>query len=411
MAKEHVVNYRDENGKECLLDLNNGHVYDKAGNQYAKWSVKDDSKTQDNLAMLADYCSDYSRGEISRASRSRVGKSELMTALSASSAEGLTNLDLGVGDVHIPSALPNYASGYRNEAPMADMFAPPLLTAMQSDKFWQFDKLDAFQRALPQVGAPAGTVPEIPVRIANSTFSAVEYAIGGFVSTQVEAAQDAALRIRQATAKRVMNALIIEREIRVSTIATTSGSWDSSLVAAVAAKWNGGATSDPVADVHTRQEKSWGAVTGMIMNERVYHAFIRNAAVQKFFTYKSSAKAIPNAAEVSALLELPPIYVAKMRYATGTNTQDYIWPDSVVLVRQPDQVPPTTQDDVATAYTFRWNAVSKVGDGTASGGFYVREFFNQNRGSMGGSQIVVLMHDHEVMTSKFVGGLLTGAFA
>ena len=101
---------------------------------------------------------------------------------------------------------------------------------------------------------------------------------------------------------------------------------------------------------------------------------------------------------------------AEMRYLDSSGNYSYIWGNHVVFIRQPNQMPPTTQDDIATAYTFRWNfAAGKVPDGVFSGGFMVREFFNQIRGSAGGNQLVMLMHDDEVMTSKYVGGLLLNA--
>ena len=167
-------------------------------------------------------------------------------------------MDLGNADVHQAAATPGYAAGYRNEAPMADMFAPPLIRTKPSDKFYTFAKEDAFQRATPIVGATSAQVAEISPRLANATFNTIEYALGGFVGTQLEAAADAALRIRQATVTRVLNALMIEREIRVAALATTAANWDTTVVAtlAAAAKWNGGVSSDPIADIHARAEAS-----------------------------------------------------------------------------------------------------------------------------------------------------------
>jgi hypothetical protein len=123
---------------------------------------------------------------------------------------------------------------------------------------------------------------------------------------------------------------------------------------------------------------------------------------------------------MSSLLELPPIYVARMKtLAAFGGAVSYIWGNNVVLVRQPEQMPPTSQDDIASSYTFRWNATAP--DGTtqglagaqgfaSSGGFDIRRFFNQVRGTMGGSQLVCIHHDAEVQTSQFVGGLLVNAY-
>ena len=45
---------------------------------------------------------------------------------------------------------------------------------------------------------------------------------------------------------------------------------------------------------------------------------------------------------------------------------------------------------------------------SSSGGFIVREFYNQIEGTMGGTMLVIIMHDTEVQTSSYVGGLITG---
>jgi hypothetical protein len=200
--------------------------------------------------------------------------------------------------------------------------------------------------------------------------------------------------------------------MRVAALVGASGSWNAINVVTLGAtfNWNGGSASDPIKDIHTRMEQSLGEVSGIVMSEPLWHAFQRSAAVQKYFVYKNSASPLPDVSQMQAILQLPPIYVGRMKVKSpSTGALSYIWGNSVILIRQPDQMPPTTQDDVASAYTFRWNG-SGVQDGQASGGFIVREFFNQVRGSQGGTQIVILHHDAEVQTSGYVGGLLLAAY-
>ena len=235
--------------------------------------------------------------------------------------------------------------------------------------------------------------------------------LGGWVGTQLEAAADAPLRIRQATMTRVLNALLIEREIRVATAVTTASTWDSTVVTTLGAtaKWDGGSSSDPVNDLLTQLRASWGRVTGVAMSRRTYDAFSTNAAVLKYFAYKDNAAPRPDAGQMSALLQLPPIYVSDMQYIDTTGNRSYIWGNNVALIRLPEQIPPTTQDDVASNLTFRWNGVD-VTDGQAANGFIVREYYVQDRGSMGGNKVVLIQHDIEQQTSKFAGGLIVGAW-
>lgn len=413
MAKSHVIDYKDGSGRAFKLDINNGHVYDASGAEVTKLSVMDRTQDQTRAAILADYCAEFSAANLALASSN--GDREQAKAIFSSARESSIRMDLGTGDVHQAASLPNYAAGYANAPPMADVVSPALLVPKPSDKYYTFAKEDAFQTANPSVGAPGGQVAEISPRLSNATFTTVEYALGGFVSSQIEAAADAPLKIRQATARRIMQALMLNRELRVSTMLTTAANWASANVgdltaAGAAYKWNAGASSDPVNDLMDRMEASWGECSGILMPFPVYNAFVRNNAVRAFYAYKNNASPIPGPAEISALLQLPPIYVAKMQAMSSSTAKSYIWGNDVVLFRQPPQMPPASQDDVATSYTFRWSQSGSQDASQSSGGFIVREFFNQNRGSQGGNMMVVIHQDVETMTSTYVGGVIKGAY-
>lgn len=403
----------------ALKLASDGRLYDDKGNQVAKWECRDDERNEE-LAKYASRLSAYGGVASARQAKhelaSETSKALAMRWEEVLSRKGIDDdrpitMDLGPGDVHIPSAMPNFASGYRNEPPMADLACPVLLANKEVDSFFQFAKEDAFQRATPIGAAGGAQVAEIAPRLSTSQYQTRERALGGYVSTQLEANADAPLRLLQATTKRVMNALILEREMRVQALLRTSGNWDSSVVSTLGSgfQWDGGPSSDPVKDIHARLEASWGGVTGIFMSEKVWHAFVRNPAVRGYYAFKNDTAPVPKASDISAILDLPPIYVSKMKYITSSGTLDYVWGGDVVLVRQPDEMPPTSQEDVATAYTFRWN-VQNPKDGVANGGFIIRQYWNQHRGSMGGLQVVVVHHDAEMFTSKFVGGLIQNAY-
>lgn len=421
MAKEHVVSYRDvsadgKTSRAVNLDLNNGYVYDEAGNQISTWQPRSGEMT----GMLADYAADQFLDVCANAAGSGI----VLNAKEAGRSEALArsirmrgwdgkghNLDMAPADVHVPALIPGYASGYRNEAPIADMYAPPILVPAQQGLYYEFDKKDAFQRAAPTVGASDASVAEVTPRFAKSSYLTQMYALGGYVPVEVDANADPQLRLRQATMRRVVNALVLEREIRVASLATTAGNWDASVVTTLGAsfKWNGGGSADPILDLQTRIEASWGATSALFMSERTYNAFARTAAVQKFFASKSTAAPIPDPGQMSALLRLPPIYVGSMRYINNLGNLVYVWGDDVVLARHPEEMPPTNQDDVASAVTFRWNQATGP-DGTSSNGMIVREFFDPSRGAQGGHKIVLVHHDIEKQTSRFVGGLIKSAY-
>ena len=160
MAKENVVSHKDvgADGKtrEVLLDVNNGYVYDKAGNQIERWQPT----SNEHSAMLADFASAELLEITASAAASAIhlnadhrGEAlEKARSIRMSGWEGRSvAMDIGTADVHIAAPLPNYASGYKNEQPIADMYAPAMLVDKQQNKYYEFDKKDAFQRTA-QIG-------------------------------------------------------------------------------------------------------------------------------------------------------------------------------------------------------------------------------------------------------------------
>lgn len=318
-------------------------------------------------------------------------------------------MDLGVADVHVNAALPNYAAGYKIAEGVADIASPPILVPKASDVFFTWDNTNDFKRKLANVTAPGAGVNEVNPTLSNTTYTTVPYGLGGFIPTEVQSNADSPLQPMKKMVQMVVDNLMLEREIRVETLMETSGNWNSGLVQTLAAgsQWNGGASSDPVANLHLAIEASYMPVTGIIWSEIVEHDFVRNPAVQKYVGFKADVDGIPTMAAFAAQLKLPPIYTAKMKYVTGGNLT-YVWGNHVVLIHEPRERPPTSQQDVASSYTFRWNG-GEAPDGSMSAGFLVRTYYDPKRGPRGGTELVVVHNDIEVMTSNLVGGLILNA--
>lgn len=420
-------------GQALQVDLKGGFIYDASGNTVAKASAVDSPTTQ----MIADgigerdvrrcaagvgsaLCFNADRREELR-ERAKDAWKQGYSRLLKERFDKTPNardpdkrlLDLGPSDVHQAAAMPNYAAGYSNDGFVADVIAPPILVNKPTDKYYTFAKEDAFQRATPIIGAAGAQVMEVQPRLANATYNTVEYALGGFVTTQLESMADAALKLRRAFALRIYKVLMIERELRVATMLTTSANFDSSVVTTIAAgsQWDGGASADPVKDVHTQVEKAWAEdLSGTLLNQQIFHNFQRNPAVQKYIAYKGNARPLPSDKEFGALLELPPFYQAKAKYINTSGALAYIWPSTnVAMFRMPSSMPPVDQSDVSTAVTFRWNDTSAP-DGRVSNGFVIREFYVQGRGSKGGFMQIMIHQDAEVVTSKFAAGLIVNAY-
>lgn len=393
------------------LDLDSGHVFDTAGNTIARMEVRDDWRTQ----MLANYAHDY---DLELSARSLATSNPVIAAQMLAARTGGADAPLlltdpivsGISDVHIKAALPNYASGYTNFTPMADVISPPLPVQKETDYYWEFQKEDAFQRGMGIQTAPGGAVNEIQPRLlGTSSYKVVPRALAAFVSTELEANADAPLKIRAAHMRRVVEAMKLEREIRVAAMLRTAASWNSATTITSGSQWNGGANSDPVKDIHTVLDSSYGEVTGIGLAGKTHRGYTRNPAVRGYFAYKDRVDGIPSPEVMQAQLRLPPFFVCEMRYIKSDGTLDFVWGPDVVLFRNPPEMPPTSQQDVATSYTFRW-VTPPTPDGTISGGFVVRQYFLQDRGPQGGTKIVCVNYDAEKLTSKYIGNLLVNAY-
>lgn len=321
-------------------------------------------------------------------------------------------MDLSPSDVHIPSAMPNYAGGYHLEEGVADIAMPIITTSKQSDYFFIWNSSNAFLPPAAAMNGPGAVAPEISPLLSKTQYNAVGYALASFIPTEIEANADSPLQPYSAASDLVGSKLRLIREMRAASQLTTAANFNSSNVVALAAgsQWNGGASSDPVANIQLIKERSAAKVTRIVMGGPVFHALQRNQAVRNYHFAKTNDPALPNPQELSRILELPPIVVAEMKYQNPSGGLSYVWPSvagslsSVVLLHEPAQNPPTDQRDNATGYTFRWTG-AKAPDGVVTGGFMVRSYYDQQRN---GRVIVFQHYDAEVVTGSILGGLLTG---
>lgn len=416
IPKGHVLLRDEKGGTPRLLDWNSGRVFTLDGTFLPSESL---TPAQDEMDIaLSDFAYSHAGSIMAHATGQRrmrlpEFKAGMMSdgkAVALRTGERVVTMDLGIADVHIDAALPNYAAGYRLMDPVADVAAPPIVVGKASDWFFTWDDVNAFRRVIPNGAGAGGSTPEVNPTKSNTQFATNPFALGAFVPTEVEVNADGSLRPFQKAVRRVMDALMLEREIRVATLLRTSGNWNANNVQSLNAstKWNGGGSADPVRNLLTAIEASAMSPTAIILSEQVANDFRTNSAVKSYIGFKDRDPALPDISEFSAILRLPRFVEAKMKYYASGTTFSYVWGGDVILVREPPEMPPTSQEDVSTAATFRWLG-GDAPDGTQQGGWLVRTFFLQDRGPRGGRKVVVAHNDIEKMTSGLVGGLIVGA--
>jgi hypothetical protein len=301
--------------------------------------------------------------------------------------------DLGMADVHVNAALTNYAAGYKLGASIADFVAPPVMVDKASNYYYTWDKDDALQGAHTQLVSEAAPIPEISPRLSSTLYTTVPYGLASFVPQGLSANADTPLNPRMAAISRIQNAMSIGREARAAA-ALMSASVFSGYTATIAAgaKWNGGATSNPLNDLLTAIENALMPITDVVMSQRVWHAFVQNPNVAKFGMYKDSDNMSPSA--LSALLKLPPITIGAMKVKSNTaGTYGYAWGNGCLLLHR-EAGPTVDQQSISTAKTFRW---VKGGMGVDSNGFRVRQWYDPAKGQDGGEYVAVVTN--EVITA------------
>lgn len=331
----------------------------------------------------------------------------------------LVKMDLGQADVHIDAALSGYAARYQQWDGIADSVAPVVPVEYASNKYYTWGQDDVFQNVEDLILGPGSAIKEVGGTLNTSTYSTLQYGLGTFIPTEIQANADPALKVEMAYTARVLDAIGLGREVRVASLVTTAGNWSGGYTTTLGAtaKWNGGSTSNPIQDLYTAIESSLTPVRAIAMSEQVWHDFVQNSQVQKYVANKIDAPPLPNAnagsysqisSQFSALLGLPPFLIGRMRKKTGASTYGYVWGNNVALLNNDGQIPMMTAP--STAKTFRWNgANSGVPDGSMQGGFLVRSFFDPKRGGRGSRIVVVTHNDAEAMTAVVAGGLIINA--
>jgi len=308
--------------------------------------------------------------------------------------------NISVADVHVDSTLSNYAAGYKLADSIIEDVAPTVLTAHSSDYYTTWDKEDAFQAAHSVLATENESLPEVSPRVSRTLFTTSPAGMCSFIGQGVIANADSPLNPRMAAISAIMNKMILNREVAGATT-LMSGTTFSGYTSNIAAgnKWNGGAGSDPVKDLLTAIEAAYMSITNIVMSEQVWHDFSTNPNVMKYGMYKPGDSITPQA--LSAILQLPPFLVGKMKYLPNTSATSlsYVWGAGCLLIHK--EVGPTiNQQSVSTAKTFRWN---KGGMGTDSNGFRTRTWFDPSRGQDGGEYVAVLSNEIVTATAPATG--------
>jgi hypothetical protein len=307
-------------------------------------------------------------------------------------------MDLAIGDVATARTIAEY--GVMVDGCVADVVSAPRLIPHDRGVWYVENTTDVVKVEADYTTSAGGSYPVANPQFTPTTFATVNYALGAKIPRRTMVNADWDLRAR--TLRFLIEALRIRRELRIAQAVTTTANWNAKnqiTVAAGVGKWNGGANSDPLADLFAGKAATAMPVTHMILPESVSPYFFApgaNNRVRDFVQAGGGESFMPKVLNAGAI------------YQTG-GVNGYVWapsnPVNVALVRISSD--PTM---VQTAQTFRWLGDSK--DGSRTEGVLVRTFFDPREEC---DWIVVTYNDFDTLLTTAsapppqVGSLIVGA--
>jgi len=311
-------------------------------------------------------------------------------------------LTLTPSDVHDPSELPEYLFGYKPFKYRGTEMCPVVPVDKDTDKFRVFSSDNAFEHVEVKASIQSAP-PEIDATSSLDDYTVVDRFIGGFIPTVTE--EQATYGVRTRTAARCADAIYLDMEIDITTLLGTNTNWNAAVRTAAGNVWTDETLGTPVTDVMTAIEKSYQEVTGLWLNEKAAHIFLRHPQTKDHMRqfYGDNPPPIGQGGVITdfQIPGLPPFHVIKSRYLSS-GTMTYCLGAVVVLISGPP-TPPTDGMEIMSAATFR----RKGANGT---GWETREWFVNGRGPRGGNMVVVSEASNHKFVSTYAGGIITGIY-
>lgn len=324
-------------------------------------------------------------------------------------------LAVSPSDVSIPEVVDTYLGGYTAPGNRADEGCPIVLNQKDVGKLRNYGLNNVYRRVQVETSKQAA-IPEVDAESELIDFQCVERALGSFIpQVTQDQSTEPLVDPRLAGARRIEQALALDRECRVWELLTTSGNWNADNVTTVGAgnKWNDAVNGNPIKDIQDLIEASAQIVTDVWFPLKVAHAFLRNQNVRDHMRMLLGDNA-PNASilgVVEARLQpvdfvipgLPPFHVVPGKVLNETTSKlDPIMGNHAVLTCTPNRQP-TDATEIFTAMTVRRR-------GSSGTGYISREVQLQTRGLEGGRLLIAGHAEDLVMTANNAGGLILNAW-
>lgn len=266
---------------------------------------------------------------------------------------------MGSRDLHIDAALTNVSVSYNPGWVIADIVAPIVPVAKESDKYYVWTR-DEILRTFDDLRADGSEANLISFKPSKDTYFCEEYALKiGITKREMDNA-DSALRLEISKTKFLKNSLLLSREKRVATLlrdAANYATWNKITLSGTS-QWNNGSyTGDPLAEIDTWinaiYQATWMFPNFIVMPYDVAVVFGANTKVIDRIKYTNnsliSSAWIPTIIRNMQVLTPGAIETTSAKGAATITTGAVWWKDVIMGIANNGQ----TMEALSQAYTFR----------------------------------------------------------
>ena len=279
--------------------------------------------------------------------------------------------------IHVDTPLSNVSIQYKNKELVADRIFPQIQVAKKSDKYFIYNKADAFTQIQPLTNHLAD-VGEVNYSVSTGSYSCLDYALKEFVSRDVIENADAPLQPLIDTTENITQRLLLDREIKLAAQLFSTSVISNNLDLTAGTKWTS-ASSEPISQILTGLDSIVG-VPGpfcVLFGRAAWRSFRTHPDVLSAFQYNTSGVAATEQ-DVKNFFGFEDVIIGNgfKNTAALNATASYsdIWGDSVLIFKRGTSL---AVKEVALGYCMRF------------GNMEVQRWQDFNRGARGGEMVKV----------------------
>ncbi len=158
--------------------------------------------------------------------------------------------------LHLDTMLTQVSVGYTNEEFVGDNLFPAVNVGKESDKYYVQEKVGF--TPFDDIRADNATTKELPpMSLSRDSYFAEEHALKDWVGVNEIDNADAPLNPLTDAAERVSDTILLNREVALASLATTTGNYATGHTTTLAGadQWNNYTTSDPIDDLKVARDQ------------------------------------------------------------------------------------------------------------------------------------------------------------